>query len=700
MKSRQELEAVEELTKITHNSISNKIIVDLNKKYDPENSQLGYCYKFVDSSGNTQYNIVCSSVDDEEADFRVYMHEIGHIYLGHLDEISKDLDIMMCNEIRDHFFEITERINKECGIEFGAALLKRIIDDPYVNHSFHNIAMDMEINSKILSKDDVECIEQAVTKVLPKKLEETLKLIADKTNDDKLRQRIEDELSKMEKESKIKLILPEKYHTNVIGPDGKPVPFENELTYTEYLLLMLRYADQFVKMLVDLDNGGNGNTNNVTREQVKQALQKWWNNQSDEYKQGYRDGMTAARNSQQNQQSGQNGNGQQGQQSQGQQSGQCGNGQQGQQGQKSGSGQGGQSGQNSQGMQGSGQGNNGQQGQGQQGQQGQGGNGNGQNGQDELSDYDAGYQDALKDAAEGMMSGAGSSMRGLEDLMSQMGLKPDPGQKRGAGRDQIDRDSNPYKGMEKSDQSKNPNMDHNSDQRTAADSDRAEGKITAGSPTSGCCGRDGSADQSIYVDPLLDDVDSAIKEIIKNVRHRAIKVSRKRDTMRKYNRGIERKVICPVISHRIYLDLDPKIVFLVDVSGSMDERLITRILNTISRDLKKINRGLKYDIIAWNTHLSEEFKDVKPDKPIPQIRTGGGTEMARGMEYFKKNYDTNAILVVVSDFEDDLDDWAKVESSMPGYDIYGWNYGRYSNKSINWTRLKQRDFSDYGYAED
>ena len=348
----------------------------------------------------------------------------------------------------------------------------------------------------------------------------------------------------------------------------------------------------------------------------------------------------------------------------------------------------------SQGMQGSGHGNNGQQ-----GQQSQGGNGNGQNGQ-ELSDYDAGYQDALKDAAEGMMNGAGSSMRGLEDLMSQMGLKPDPGQKRGAGRDQIDRDSNPYKGMEKSDQSKNPNMDHNSDQRTAADSDRAKGKITAGSPTSGCCGRDGSADQSIYVDPLLDDVDSAIKEIIKNVRHRAIKVSRKRDTMRKYNRGIERKVICPVISHRIYLDLDPKIVFLVDVSGSMDERLITRILNTISRDLKKINRGLKYDVIAWNTHLSEEFKDVKPDKPIPQIRTGGGTEMARGMEYFKKNYDTNAILVVVSDFEDDLDDWAKVESSMPGYDIYGWNYGRYSNKSINWTRLKQRDFSDYGYAED
>lgn len=667
-KTRQELESIENLTKSTHNNWLNKLLVDSSKPYEPEHSQLGYCYKFADPSGTIVYHIVCSPIGNDEVDYRVYMHEIGHIYLGHLDEVCSEIDTALSNSIRMNFHEIAERINRECGIDFGAALLKRIIDDPFVNHSFHNISMDMEVNTKVLSPDDIELIEKGVTKVLPKKKEEALKVITDATKDPELKAKIEDEIKRMENETKIKLILPSKYHTNEIGPDGQPKPFPDGLSYTEYLLLMVKYADQFVKMLVSLNNGGDGDTSQVTQQQIQQALQNWWNNQSQEYKDGYNQAMQDIRN-------GQAQAGNQSQESAGQQ------GSEGQQG-----GQGNQSD-----AQGSGSGNQGSQ------QGSQSGSGSGQSSTGGMSDYDRGYQDALQDAANGMMNGQGSSMRGLDSLMNQMGMAPDPGQAKGEGRDQINRDSSPHNSSKSSGEGdKDFGKDHFTDSRSEADDLREKGEA---GQQGGCgCGKSGGSDKEISVeDKILDDVDSAINEIMRNVKNRVVKITTKRDPMFKYNRGIERTVICPTITQRVNMSTDPKIVFLLDVSGSMDSRLIQRILITISHDLHKLNRSLKYDIIAWNTRLSEHIKDIDPKKPIPSIRCGGGTEMADGMRYFAQQYDKNAILVLISDFEDSLSAWHNVEKDMVGYDIYAWNYGRYSTKQ-EWTRLKQRDFSDYGYT--
>lgn len=690
MKTRQELEIIERLVKSTHNNWISSLIVDNSKPYDPENSALGYCYKYTDkSNGHKVYNIVCAPIGDADADFKVYMHEIGHIYLGHLDEIDVELDTLLCNSIRDNFYEISERINKECGIDFGEALLKRIIDDPFVNHSFHNISMDMEVNSKVLDEDDIDYMEKAVTKVLPKTLEETLKVIANSTSDPALKKKVEDEIQRMEKESKVKFILPSKYHTNELDSDGKPKPFPNGLSYTEYLLLMLKYADQFVKMLVSLNNGGNGDTSQVTQQQIQDALNQWWNNQSQEYKDGYNQAMQDLKNGQARQNQNQQGQGQQGQSQDGQ----------GQQGQGQGQGS---NGANQPGTGGgsSTDGNNSQSGEGSGGNSSQQSSGNSQSGAQ--SDYDRGYEDALSDAANGMTNGQGSSMRGLDSLMNQMGMAPDPGQKKGQGREQINRDSSPYDNLGRP-QDKNPNKDrdfgkdHFTNQRQEADQAREKGEIGPGGSTG--CGKDGSADTLISgTDKMIDDVDSAINEIMRNVRHRVVKISEKRDVMRLYNRGIERKVIRPTIAQKVNLCSDPKIVFLLDVSGSMDQRLIKRILKTISNDLRKLSRSLKYDIIAWNHHLSEHFRDIDPKKPIPEIYCGGGTEMADGMKYFSEQYDKNAILVIVSDFEDSLYRWHAVEDKMSGYDIYAWNYGRHTTKQT-WTRLKQRDFSDYGYAE-
>lgn len=682
MKSNQELENIERFVKSTHNNYANKLIVDDSKPYDPEHSQLGYCFKYEDdASGVRTYYIVCAPIGDKDVDYRVYMHEIGHIYLGHLDGIDSEMDTLLSNSIRDDFYEIAERINKECGIDFGESLLKRIVDDPYVNHSFHNISMDMEVNSKVLSDEGIHFMEAGVTKVLPKKMEEALKVIADKTDDPELKAKVDDELKKMENETKIKFILPSKYHTNEIGPDGNPKPFPNGLSYVEYLLLMLKYADQFVKMLVSLKDGGDGDTSKVTQQQIQNALNQWWNQQSQEYKDGYNQAMQDIKNGQAGQQ-----NEMQGQQGEGGNQNSQGKGQQCQgNGQSQGNGQ-----------QGQGNGQAGQQGQSSGASSPQGGNGQG------MSDFDRGYQDALRDAAEGLTNGQGQQMRGLDSLMSKMGMAPDPGEAKGEGREQLNRDSCPYNDLGKPqnngvDGDKDFGKDHFTNGRREADKLREQG--LAGQKGGIGCGKEGGADKTISTeDKMVDSVDSAINEIMRNIKHRSIKVSNRRDVMRRYNRGIQRDVIAPTISQKINLCSNPKIVFLLDVSGSMDARLIQRIIKTISFDLHKINRGLRYDIIAWNTRLSQHIKDIDPKKSIPEIRCGGGTEMADGIKYFAEQYNKDAILVLISDFEDSLERWHEEENKLSGYDIYAWNYGRYTT-SQEWTRLKQRDFSDYGYTD-
>ena len=71
--------------------------------------------------------------------------------------------------------------------------------------------------------------------------------------------------------------------------------------------------------------------------------------------------------------------------------------------------------------------------------------------------------------------------------------------------------------------------------------------------------------------------------------------------------------------------------------------------------------------------------------------------MAGGMEYFRDNYKSDAILILISDFEDYLEEWHKVELTMPEYTMYGFNYGS-SNYRQEFKNFKVRNFSNgYGY---
>lgn len=519
-------------------------------------SPLGYCYKYS-GNGVTIYNVVHSPIGKEHTDRRIVAHEFGHITLGHLDGIHEDLDGRILWTIQHNRQDLIDGINKELGIDYADKLLNRVIDDPSLNHSLHNIAMDFEVNSQILSTEDIEEMESDITEVMVGQdpYYQELKKAGSSIDLNKIDQdpnlsqeqkdnlkKVKDEINKQIASSKIKLMLPERYHLK----DGSPFP--SDLTYPEYLILIIKNLDQFVKMLVSIKNGGNGDTSDVTGQDLQDAL------------------------------------------------------------------------------------------------------GNG-------------------------------GMQSLDNLMNASGMSKDQGNP-----------GNKYKGV-REDPNSNQNgnsMDHGTESRDKADDKREKGQIQANGGDG--CGSSGGASGSL--DPNegpKDSVEMAIDEVIRNFKTKVCSFTLKKDNLYLYNRGINRTIMAPTYHLKARHTTNPKIVFLIDVSGSMDKNLVSRILNSISSKMRVIRKGLKYDIIAWSTYLCDHITNIDPKKPTPHIQIGGGTRMAKGIEYFKSNYAKDSVLVLISDFEDYLDEWEQVTDKMTGYDLYAFNYG-YRECKRTFKNLKVRNF--------
>lgn len=542
-KTRQELEGVEFLVQRAYNRRGRKLRERLNEPYSKENSKLGYSWKSnSEEIGTVTYNVFVSKLpeDKKETEYRIKLHEYGHIYLAHFEGVYEDLDRSICNVFKNRRGEIVDIVNKNCGIDFGDKLVERIIEDPVLNHSIHNIAMDMEVNSKILSNEDIDEMERDI---------------------EEINNRIYGSNEKVGKESKVKLILPCRYYT----PDGSPFP--DGLSYPQYLLMIVENLDQFVKMLVSISQGGNGDTSNVTAEDIKEATQ-----------------------------------------------------------------------------------------------------GN-SNGLDDLLE-----QNGMADKEEGeakAVDGDGSKLPD-HDSSNSGGLVENAKEK--IGRTGC----------------RSYHYDHGTDSRDEADQKRLLGEITAGGGIG--CGSGGSA-IGVRVVGETDVVDSAIDEAVQDQKNRVIQFKTKRNVMRNWNLGRNRTVICPSISQKVKIDTNPKIVYLIDISGSMDTELIDRILNTVAKKMRKINKGLRYDIITWSTYLGEHIKDIDPKKGIKRISTGGGTSLAEGIKYFKENYDESSILIIASDFEDYLEEWVNVLNTMKGYSVWGFNYGSFNYK-VKWPKnFKLRNFN-------
>lgn len=861
-RERRKLEFIKSFVDSTYNKWGRVLVIKDEGEYNPlsnDDSALACCSLHTDpDSKNKIFTIRQRKTGKEYTDFRILMHEYGHIYEGHLLESHKELDSLLMGTLIDNKNEIADSLMKNIGLSYAdsISLINRVIDDPGLNHSIHNIAMDFHVNSNVLSLEDIEEMEAELGDIIKEAQEKEIEKAMSSSSeevDESVINKIKEGIRNKRSEDFIKLMHPNRYHFQ----DGTSFP--DNLTYADYLLLMLENLDQFVKMLVSLKKGDNGDTSDVSLEDIIAALNGMLNqrqnrlnnnNASQQYKDGYNQALRDFNYSMNKSQSnnggvskefkegfkqgvndffdklnndldkvsnnpdfkqgfeqgisdmldslkGQNGNngqqqgnqgsqgqGQNGQGNQGSQGSQCcgqgnqqggttqgqgGNSSQGQGSSGSqGAGQGGsnvsnssdykdgynsaksngkinddfvngqgsqdQSGSGSQGQQGQGgnnvsnsflegydsaiqkclgssqqgqqggnQGQNGQQGsgagQGQGSQGGQQGSGAGQgqsgNGQDE---FNQGYQDALRDLANSngngsVISGSSGSesanLNGFDNLMRDSGVIENK-----EGVDKLDIDSNLHSGKGRY------HSDCSSDNRSEADELRHDGKIIGGGGL-GCSKFDSSNSTRDVITEGLDDVDMALREVVSEIRERVVKRTLHKDTMRNYNRGVNRSVISSAITQKINISKNPKIVYLLDISGSMNTELVDRILQTIKNCMYKINRDLTYDIITWNTRLGEHLKDISSKNPVPKISYGGGTDIAGGIEYFHNNYGKDAVLVIISDFEDDLDEWHKVESTMKGYSLWGFNYGvsgyHSRSKDKDWSVIKQRDFKYYNY---
>jgi len=554
MRSRSHLEGIEKFVEFSHNTRWNTLITDLDKPFDPSEGALGYCFKYSGPS-QTIYRVVCKKTGMDDVDYRIKMHEYGHIYFGHLDEVYAEIDGMIYDAIKNNREELADYVNQQCGIDFGEELLERILDDPSMNHEIHNIAMDMEVNSKVLSDEDIEDLEKKISEFLAEPKIKELEKYRDSLTEEEKKKEVDEAIKKLKAQVALKLILPARYH------DKNGQPFPNELTYVEYVLMIVQNLDQFIKMLVSISMGGNGDTSGVTSEDIQNALQ-------------------------------------------------------------------------------------------------------------------------------GAGGGSGSGAQSLQDLMDSMGMGDNSnGQQNGQGGQDVPSDC-PYKGI----------RDHQSPDSETADQERKDATDNGGNYSGrggNGCGSGGGAGAGHNV-KHLDPIEMSLEEVIQKFKSKVIEWKESRDVLWNWNRGINRTVIAPAYKQKVSVKTQPTVVFLIDVSGSMDTDLVDRCLNTIARKMKKINGGLKYNVITWSTHLHDHFKDIDPRKPVPRIHVGGGTRMAYGIKYFKENYDKNAILIVISDLEDYLDEWAEQEKTMKDYTMYAFNYG-YNTYGNQFKYIKVKNFKNSRY---
>ena len=137
------------------------------------------------------------------------------------------------------------------------------------------------------------------------------------------------------------------------------------------------------------------------------------------------------------------------------------------------------------------------------------------------------------------------------------------------------------------------------------------------------------------------------KTLIKN------SVISKRDQLYYYNRNKFNSGVLIPKTRNEEKNIIPTMYIILDVSGSISTQNVSSFCTVFANVAKKINRQSR--IILWNTHLVKDYK-VK-DVIIPYA--GGGTAIAKGIEYVQKTYkpSKNDILYIVSDFADDLPDW-------------------------------------------
>lgn len=554
----------------------------LSKSSDPI---LGYCNKF----GNI-YRVVYPKTNDDRINELIKMHEYGHIYLGHLEGIYEDLDQSLIKIIKNKDSQLIDQINKNCDIDYASDILDKVIADPWLNHSIHNIAMDMEVNSVILDKNDLDSMSDYMNDLI---FDEYMKL----SNNGSV-------LPDMEKMGN----LISRFNMKGVHPES--FGFNEGLSYPDYLVLLILNLDKVLRMLSNEYNN-------------KGKFEKKLNGKIGKGMEGNGDSESTE------------------------------------------------------------------------------GSSSNSSGDSENEGTSNSNIPKTKEEFEEMIKNA--SRMSLPNKSNENEGNDSKGNGKSSSDSSDDNDDNDSEssgnnknnGDEDSDET-DETSDHGTDSRKETDEKKKNdlGNYTSPGGSGRGLGRSENVrDYVINNDPLY----MCLKEIISNVRHKVIKRDYTKDLTYKYNRkvlGRNCNLLSPTYRQKITRSENPTVAFFVDVSGSMDSSLVDRIITTVRNGMKNIDRSLKYSIITWDTKLCEYYKDLDFNTPVPKISCGGGTELAGTFDLFKKDFGKDAIMVLISDFEDALNRWHDKESKMDGYTMYGLKYGHDTwyngGRQPDWKNLKVR----------
>lgn len=652
---------------------------------------LGAVSKISSGDGTTFYQMWLSSLNDPDADLRIEAHEFGHIYFGHLDDYYEGLDANLRKLLETRGDEIAERINENCGVEFGKALVQQVVSNKDLNHSLHNLAMDLQVNSTILTRDDILLLERAYFKhvvgCLPEEYAERKQATINekkasgeiKTDEEESVFSLTYDLSFEEKNTPVTRAARSKFvHPSFFTDYRTGKPFPNKLTYPAYLNLIVENLAEFVKLQISINLGGNASdSGSISMDQVREMLGNSIADQIQNFLDSTRfsDGGEASSE-------GEGGDDQDDDNQQGQSSG-------------------GNSNKTKDKQQGQGKGKD----------QDQDGNGekdksssNPKDGdkKDEHSSNKSLEYDDPKSQEQDERVKKQSQMRGKN--------KGRQGEEEDGDEDNDNNSGEESENNTKSQRHHSSNLgirnihDHKSPERQQADDRRQENDYAVKDRAPG---RGNSSEFFIRDVNQEDPVETALSDVFEDFKRRFITLVSKRDILKHKRRGTfkscERmdKMLYPSNSTRYDYKYEEKIVFLIDVSYSMDSRLVDRCINSISLKMMEITGGrkMKYDLITWNTALVEHREDLNPDSKIEEIEVGGGTCMAAGIQYFIDNCGEGSTLVLISDFEDNLAEWARAsERAKPGQVLWGFNYGSSGNFNRDHVgRMQVRNFHQDNY---
>lgn len=163
-----------------------------------------------------------------------------------------------------------------------------------------------------------------------------------------------------------------------------------------------------------------------------------------------------------------------------------------------------------------------------------------------------------------------------------------------------------------------------------------------------------------------------VKDFISKNCYSKNNVMEKQDFLYKYNRG--KTNVLTNKTKTLEVHRPGNLIALVDVSGSVDVRLISSIIKEIN-NFKKV-LGKKSRIILWNVICAD---DVLLNKFNGEINAGGGTDISSGILYAKKYLKTSLDkLFIISDFEDNLSRWIESLYDIKS-EVFAIKWGGYSS---------------------